>query len=97
MVVRKIAIDLGTANSLVWVPKKHLILNEPSVVAVSPREKKVLAVGTKARQMIGRTPETIKVYRPLKEGVIADYRITQAMLRYFLQAALGKLDRKSVV
>ena len=92
MVVRKIAIDLGTANSLVWVPKKHLILNEPSVVAVSPREKKVLAVGTKARQMIGRTPETIKVYRPLKEGVIADYRITQAMLRYFLQAALGKFN-----
>lgn len=92
MIIKKIAIDLGTANSLVWVPKKHLILNEPSVVAVSPREKKVLAVGEKARQMIGRTPDTIKVYRPLKEGVIADYRVTQAMLRFFLQAALGKFN-----
>ena len=92
MIIKKIAIDLGTANSLVWVPKKQLILNEPSVVAVSVPEKKVLAVGKKAREMIGRTPETIKVYRPLKEGVIADYRVTQAMLRFFLKSALGKLN-----
>jgi len=92
MLIRKIAIDLGTANSLVWVPKKQIILNESSVVAVSPKENKVLAVGAQARQMIGRTPETIKVYRPLKEGVIADYRVTQAMLRHFLQVALGKFN-----
>lgn len=90
MLVKKIAIDLGTANSLVWVPKKQIVLNEPSVVAVSARENKVLAVGEGARQMIGRTPETIRVYRPLKEGVIADYRVTQAMLHHFIKVALGK-------
>lgn len=90
MLVKKIAIDLGTANSLVWVPKKQIILNEPSVVAVSAQDNKVLAVGESARQMIGRTPETIRVYRPLKEGVIADYRVTQAMLYHFIRSALGK-------
>lgn len=90
MFIKKIAIDLGTANSLVWVPKKQLVINEPSVVAISPQDGKVLAVGSKARQMIGRTPDTIKVYRPMKEGVIADYRVTQAMLRHFLRTTLGK-------
>ena len=90
MLMKKIAIDLGTANSLVWVPKKQIILNEPSVVAVSAQDNKVLAVGESARQMIGRTPETIRVYRPLQEGVIADYRVTQAMLYHFIKSALGK-------
>jgi len=85
MLVRKIGIDLGTCNSLVYVPKKGVVLNEPSVVAVSVDENKILAVGKEAKEMIGRTPDTIKVYRPLKDGVIADYRVTLAMLRYFIE------------
>ncbi|MBU2539904.1 rod shape-determining protein [Patescibacteria group bacterium] len=81
----KIAIDLGTCNSLVYVLGKGIVLNEPSVVAVSITENKILAVGEEAKDMIGRTPEDIKVYRPLKDGVIADYRVTQAMLKYFIR------------
>ncbi|MBU2578791.1 rod shape-determining protein [Patescibacteria group bacterium] len=87
MFITKIAIDLGTCNSLVFVPKKGIILQESSVVAISEPEKKVLAVGEEAKLMIGRTPETITVYRPLKDGVIADYRVTRAMLKYFIQKA----------
>ena len=89
MFIRKIGIDLGTANSLVFVPKKGIILNEPSVVAVSILDNCVLAVGNEAKEMLGRTPETIVASRPLKDGVIADYRITQAMLRYFINKAAG--------
>ncbi len=81
----KIAIDLGTCNSLVYVMGKGIILNEPSVVAVSLSDNKILAVGEEAKEMIGRTPDDIKVYRPLKDGVIADYRVTQAMIRYFIR------------
>lgn len=81
----KIAIDLGTCNSLVYVMGKGIVLNEPSVVAVSLSDKKILAVGEEAKEMIGRTPDDIRVYRPLKDGVIADYRVTQAMLRYFIR------------
>jgi len=81
----KIAIDLGTCNSLVYVMGKGMVLNEPSVVALSLSDNKILAVGEGAKEMIGRTPDDIKVYRPLKEGVIADYRITQAMIKYFIQ------------
>ena len=92
MIVRKIGIDLGTCNSLVFVQKKGVVLHEPSVVAVSLTENKVLAVGTSAKEMIGRTPETIKVYRPLREGVIADYRVTQAMLRHFIKKVMGRLS-----
>ena len=80
----KIAIDLGTCNSLVHVRGKGIVLNEPSVVAVSLIDNKILAVGEPAKEMIGRTPADIKVYRPLKDGVIADYRVTQAMMRYFI-------------
>ena len=90
MFIRKIGIDLGTCNSIVFVPQKKIILNEPSVVAVSLFENEVLAVGTKAKEMTGRTPDTIRVYRPLKDGVIADYRVTEAMMRYFIREALGK-------
>jgi len=86
----KIAIDLGTCNSLVLIPGKGVVLNEPSVVAISVSENKILAVGEEAKQMIGRTPEDIKVYRPLREGVIADYRVTQAMLRYFIKKTTGR-------
>lgn len=80
----KIAIDLGTCNSLVYVKGKGIVLYEPSVVAVSTSENKILAVGEQAKEMIGRTPADIKVYRPLKDGVIADYRVTQAMIRHFI-------------
>ncbi|MEK7541164.1 MAG: rod shape-determining protein [Patescibacteria group bacterium] len=80
----KIAIDLGTCNSLVYVRGKGIVLQEPSVVAVSLTDNRILAVGESAKEMIGRTPADIKVYRPLKDGVIADYKVTQAMLRYFI-------------
>jgi rod shape-determining protein MreB len=90
--MRKIAIDLGTANSLVATLKDGLISNEPSVVAISVGENRVLAVGKEARKMIGRTPETIRVYRPLKNGVIADYRVTQAMLKHFISKASRRLS-----
>jgi len=90
MFAKKIAIDLGTANCLVFVPKKGIVLNEPSVVAVAQPENKVLAVGAEAKLMIGRTPGNIVVYRPLKDGVIADYRVTQAMMRYFIQKTKSK-------
>ncbi len=86
---KKIGIDLGTANTLVFVPGKGVVLNEPSVVAVST-DNKILAVGLEAKYMIGRTPEEIIAYRPMKDGVIADYRVTEAMLRYYMQKALGK-------
>ena len=89
MLSRKIGIDLGTCNSLVFAPGKEIILNEPSVVAVSVHENKILAVGKEAKEMIGRAPDEIKVYRPLKDGVIAEYRITEAMLRYFIQKSPG--------
>ena len=91
MFIRKIGIDLGTANTLVFVPKKGVVVNEPSVVAVSRYENVVLAVGNEAREMIGRTPETIVAYRPLRDGVIADYRVTEAMLRYFISKASGRV------
>ena len=86
----KLGIDLGTANTLVFVPKKGVVLNEPSVVAVSEQDNKILAVGNDAKDMIGRTPESIVAYRPMKDGVIADYRVTEAMLKYYFTKALGK-------
>ncbi len=85
-----LGIDLGTTNVLVFVPGKGVVLNEPSVVAVSVENNKVLAIGTEAKQMVGRTPDSIQAYRPMKDGVIADYRVTEAMLRYFMRKALGK-------
>ncbi|MCD6115314.1 rod shape-determining protein [bacterium] len=90
MFLSKIGIDLGTCNSIVFVPKKGVVLNEPSVVAVSHEENKILAVGKEAKEMTGRTPETIVVYRPLKDGVIADFRVTMAMLRYFIKKTKPK-------
>lgn len=86
----KLGIDLGTTNTLVFVPGKGIALNEPSVVAVSEQDNKILAVGIEAKKMIGKTPESIIAYRPMKDGVIADYRVTEAMLRYFITKALGK-------
>jgi rod shape-determining protein MreB len=86
---KKIGIDLGTTTVLVYVPKRGIIINEPSVVAISKADKSVLAVGKEAKDMLGRTPDTIIARRPLKDGVIADYRTTEAMLRYFINKALG--------
>src|SRR3989344_9089041 len=86
----KLGIDLGTTNILVFVPGKGIVLNEPSVVAVSQDDNKILAIGAEAKTMIGRTPEGIIAYRPMKDGVIADYRVTEAMLRYYIDKALGK-------
>ena len=88
--IRKIGIDLGTANTLVFIPGKGIVLNEPSVVAVNEQNNRIMAVGLEAKQMIGRTPDNIIAYRPMKDGVIADYRITEAMIRYYLNKALGK-------
>lgn len=90
MLVRKIGIDLGTANTLVFVPGKGVVVNEPSVVAVSLIDNKVLAVGNEAREMLGRTPDTIVASRPLKDGVIADYKVTEAMLKYFINKVSGR-------
>jgi len=89
---RKIGIDLGTCNSIVFTPQKGVVLKEPSVVAVTLDENRVLAVGREAKEMTGRTPETIKVYRPLRDGVIADYRVTEAMLRYFIKKISGRFS-----
>ncbi len=89
---KKLGIDLGTANTLVFVPGKGIVLNEPAVVAVSEQDNKILAIGLEAKQMIGRTPENIIAYRPMKDGVIADYRVTEAMLRYFMNKALGSFS-----
>ena len=87
---KKLGIDLGTANTLVFVPGKGVVLNEPSVVAISQGDNRVMAVGIEAKEMVGKTPDNIIAYRPLKDGVIADYRVTEAMLRYFINKALGK-------
>ncbi len=88
-ITRKLGIDLGTANTLVFVPGRGIVLNEPSVVAVSEYDNKVLAVGAAAKEMVGKAPDGILVYKPMQDGVIADYRVTEAMLRYYMQKALG--------
>ena len=92
MFTRKIGIDLGTANTIVFTPKRGFIINEPTIVALSVPDNTVLAVGREAKEMIGRTPDDIKSYRPLREGVIADYYITKAMLKYFIANAIGSFN-----
>src|SRR3990167_1751915 len=86
---KKLGIDLGTANTLVFVPGKGVVLNEPSVVALSLEDNRILAVGNEAKVMIGRTPGSIRAYRPMKDGVIADYKVTEIMLRYYMKKAMG--------
>ncbi len=86
--VSKIGIDLGTKNSLVFVPQKGIVLDEPTVVAVSLTDNTILAIGEAAKEMTGRTPDTIRVYRPMRDGVISDYRVTLAMIRYFLKKTI---------
>ena len=92
MFIRKIGIDLGTANTIVFVPGKGFIINEPTIVALSLPDNGVIAVGKEAKEMVGRTPGDIAAYRPLKDGVIADYYITKAMLKYFISKAVGPLN-----
>jgi rod shape-determining protein MreB len=91
MLTKHVGVDLGTVNVLVWVKGKGIILQEPSVVAIAINDSKIVAVGSDARDMLGRTPETIEVARPLRDGVIADYVVTEAMLRYFIEKVAGRL------
>jgi len=91
MFVKKIGIDLGTANILVFIPQKGVVVNEPSVVAVSVDDNKILAVGNEAKEMLGKTPENIRASRPVKDGVIADYKVTEAMIKYFINKVSGKV------
>jgi len=92
MLRKNIAIDLGTANTLVWVSGEGIIANEPTVVAISADDNKVVAVGEDAKKMLGRTPDTLIASRPMREGVIADYQVTEAMLRYFINKVMGKFS-----
>lgn len=92
MLAKRVGIDLGTANSLVYLEDKGIVLNEPTVVAVSIEDRKVVAVGDEAKKMLGRTPGNIMASRPMRDGVIADYVVTEAMLRYFLQKVYGGIS-----
>ncbi len=87
---KKIGIDLGTTNTLVFVAGRGIVLDEPTVVAVNQATKKVVAIGAEAKAMLGKTPDSILVYRPMQDGAIADYHVTLAMLKYFITKALGK-------
>ena len=89
MFISKIGIDLGTTNTLVFIPKKGIVIDEPTVVAKAIPENTILSIGKEAKEMVGKTPENIIVYRPLREGVIADYYVTKAMLSYFISHAVG--------
>lgn len=91
MFSKHIGIDLGTANCLVWVAGKGIVMDEPTVVAVSVEDNRVVAVGNEAKEMLGRTPGSIVASRPMREGVIADYVVTEAMLRYFINKVVGNV------
>src|SRR3989441_12265555 len=82
-----LAIDLGTANTLVFVRGRGIVLNEPSIIAIRKTDNTVIGVGHQAKAMLGRTPENISVIRPLKDGVIADFDVTERMLQYFIETA----------
>jgi len=92
MLGMRIGVDLGTANVLVYVKGRGIVVNEPSVVAVATRSNTIVAVGNEAREMLGRTPSAIQVIRPMRDGVIADYLTTEAMLRYFIGKTVGRLS-----
>lgn len=91
MILRRVGIDLGTTNVIVYVPGKGIVINEPCVVALEATTNKVMAIGTEAKEMLGRTPDSIVAAHPLRDGVIASYRITEAMLRYFLNRIGGRV------
>ncbi|MGB9598256.1 MAG: rod shape-determining protein [Minisyncoccales bacterium] len=98
MIFPRIGLDLGTCNCVVFLPKKGVVLKEPSIVAVDRLESKILAVGKEAKEMIGKTPDPIKVFRPLKDGVIANFKITKAMIEYFIKKVLSfRLFRPDVL
>ena len=90
MFAKRIAIDLGTVNTLVYVPKKGIVVNEPSVVALNSDNEEIVAIGAEAEEMLGRTPEALISNRPLKDGVIADFRITREMLKHYMNQAIGR-------
>ncbi|TAK89744.1 rod shape-determining protein [Patescibacteria group bacterium] len=96
---KRLAIDLGTTRVLVYEPKRGLVINEPSVVAVSTADKSIVAIGEDAKEMLGRTPDTIVASHPLKDGVIADYHITQAMIKHYINKVLGgfRLTRPDIM
>ena len=95
---KEVGIDLGTANTLIYVKGKGIVLREPSVVAMDKYNGKVLAVGSEANEMIGRTPENIVAVRPMKDGVIADFDITQSMIRAFIkQASIKSILKPKVI
>jgi rod shape-determining protein MreB len=85
-----IGIDLGTANVLVYVKGKGIVINQPSVVAFEKKTKRLIAIGNKAKQMMGKTPDNIEVIRPLKQGVISDFTVTERMLKAFIETAMQK-------
>lgn len=91
MLSQRIAIDLGTANTLVWVGGKGIVANEPTVVAISVEDNRVVAVGNEAKRMLGRTPANLEARRPMRDGVIADYQVTEAMLRYFINKVAPRI------
>ncbi|MBN2016202.1 rod shape-determining protein [Candidatus Dojkabacteria bacterium] len=91
MLAKRIGFDLGTSNTLVYVEGKGIVINEPTVVAVSVEDRKILAIGQEAKDMIGKVPENIVAKRPLREGVIASYRLTEALMKYFMNKAIGKI------
>ena len=92
MLGKRIGVDLGTANVLIYVKGRGIVISEPSVVAVAQRDNSIVAVGSEAREMLGRTPGSISVVRPMREGVIADYVTTEAMLRYFISRVMGRIS-----
>jgi len=92
MLQKRLGIDLGTVNVLVHVAGRGIVLQEPSIVAISPDEYKIMAVGAEASSMMGRAPESIEVLRPMRDGVIADYRVTHRMLQYFIHKASGRVS-----
>lgn len=92
MFTKKVGVDLGTANVLVYVKDRGIVINEPAVVALAVRDNTVVAVGNEARAMLGRVPGSISVVRPMRDGVIADYLITEAMLRYFIGKVVGRFN-----
>ncbi|MCL6429897.1 MAG: rod shape-determining protein [Anaerolineae bacterium] len=97
MFARQIGVDLGTVSVLVYVRGKGIVLQEPSVVAISVRDNRIMAVGSEAHSMLGRTPETIEVARPMREGVIADYVVTEKMLHHFIRKVCGRVHVKPTV
>lgn len=96
---KRLAIDLGTANVLVYEPKQGIVINEPSVVAISTADNSIMAIGADAKEMLGRTPDSITASHPLKDGVIADYHITQTMIKHYIGKVLGgfRLTRPDIM